>query len=176
MTRFVPAVAFVAMVALFAVMMLSDRNPKEINSVLIGRTVPDFALPTLDGGTAGDAVLKARGKPVLVNFFASWCVPCRAEHQTLMDLAARGDLVMVGIAYKDRPGDTRAFLDELGNPFEVVLRDETGDVAIEFGVSGAPETFLIDRDGTIRYRHWGPMVGDTIAQRLAPELEALGLP
>jgi len=177
MTRFLPLIVFVVMVALFAGMMLSDRNPKEIKSVLIGRPAPDFSLADLMGSdrvTTADAL--SGDRPVLVNFFASWCVPCRAEHQVLLALSARGDIKLIGIAYKDKPADSRAFLDELGDPFDRVVIDQAGATAFDFGVSGAPESFVIDRSGIIRARLWGPMVGDAIAQRLNPALGLVGLP
>ncbi len=174
MKRFVPLLVVSALVLLFLVMMLSDRNPNEIDSVLIGRPAPEFSLVSLKEGAPAltTADLKT-GAPVLVNFFASWCVPCRAEHENLMALAGGYRVPVIGIAYKNDPDKARGFLTELGNPFSKTGLDLDGRVGIDWGVSGVPETFLIDGDGVIRYRHWGPIVGDSLTERLLPQLKAL---
>lgn len=174
MKRFVPLMVVTALVLLFLAMMLSDRNPNEIDSVLIGRPAPEFSLVSLKEGAPAltTADLKT-GAPVLVNFFASWCVPCRAEHENLMVLAGEYRVPVIGIAYKNDPDKARGFLIELGNPFSKTGLDLDGRVGIDWGVSGVPETFLIDGDGMIRYRHWGPIVGDSLTERLLPQLEAL---
>jgi len=174
MQRFVPLMVVTALVMLFLGMMLSDRNPNEIDSVLIGRPAPEFSLPSLAEGVAPltSADLQT-GKPVLVNFFASWCVPCRAEHENLMILAGQYRVPVIGIAYKNEADKARGFLTELGNPFSKTGLDLDGRVGIDWGVSGVPETFLIDGDGMIRYRHWGPIVGSSLEERLLPQLEAL---
>jgi len=172
--RYIPLLIVVAMLLVFLSMMGGDRNPKEIKSVLIGKPVPVFALPGLKAGEEGlsEADLKT-SKPVLVNFFASWCVPCRAEHDNLMRLAFEKNIPIIGIAYKNAPEKARAFLDELGNPFARTALDRNGRAGIEWGISGVPETFLIDGEGIIRYRHWGPIVGNSLEKRLMPKLEEL---
>lgn len=174
MKRFLPLGIVVFLVAIFLGMMLSDRNPNEIDSVLIGRRAPAFSIDSLsaDAPVLTEADLKT-GEPVLVNFFASWCVPCRAEHDSLMELAGRHRVPLIGIAYKNDPAKAVGFLNELGNPFSKTGLDLDGRVGIDWGVSGVPETFLIDGSGVIRYRHWGPIVGDSLETRLLPELEAL---
>ena len=171
--RFVPLLVITALVVLFAVMLGGDRNPKEIKSVLIGKPVPELALPALIGGTPLTHETLKNGKPLLVNFFASWCVPCRAEHENLMLLASEAGLPIVGIAYKDPPEKSKRFLDDLGNPFSLTAMDQDGRAAIDWGVTGVPESFLIDGNGIIRYRHWGPIVGDSLEKRLLPELRKL---
>lgn len=167
-----PLLVFAGLVVVFAVMLDSERNPQEIKSVLIGKPAPLAALPPLYTGKPplDRADLMGRG-PVLVNFFASWCVPCRAEHAQLMALARDYQIPIVGIAYKDTPDNARAFLQELGNPFTRTVQDQDGRMAIEWGVTGVPETFLVDHDGIIRYRHFGPIVGDSLEKRLLPQIE-----
>lgn len=122
-------------------------------------------------GLGTPAALFATGQPVLVNFWASWCAPCRVEHPLLMRLAQEEGIRIIGLNYKDRPPAARQFLKGLGDPFEVVVRDETGRTAIEWGVSGVPETFVIDADGVIRARHVGPLTQKAWAD-LAPYFEA----
>lgn len=174
MKRFVPLIVVSALSALFLTMMLSNRNPNEIDSVLVGRPAPVFSLVSLAEGAPAltDADLRT-GAPVLVNFFASWCVPCRAEHENLMLLAGRYRVPVIGIAYKNEADKARGFLAELGNPFSKTGLDLDGRIGIDWGVSGVPETFLLDGNGVIRYRHWGPIVGDSLEKRLLPQLEAL---
>ncbi|WP_308910904.1 DsbE family thiol:disulfide interchange protein [Pseudokordiimonas caeni] len=170
---FLPLAAFVALVALMGAMLLGDRNPAEVDSALVGRAAPTLTLYALEPG--GEPLVPAdlrRGVPVIVNFFASWCVPCRAEHESLMALAGEHKVQIIGIAYKDKPAAARAFLEELGNPYDKVVLDESGRAGIEWGVSGVPETFVIDGDGMVRYRHWGPVVGDALETRLLPAVEA----
>jgi len=173
MKRFLPLVLFSAMVIVFAAMLLDgDRNPAEINSVFIGQPAPAFDLKGLrsQDGRLSQTHL-ADGQVKIVNFFASWCVPCRAEHPALMALAERSDIQVYGIAYKDAERDSRAFLSELGDPFDKIGVDLNGRVGIEWGVTGVPETFIVDGAGVIRYRHLGPIIGDSLESRLLPELK-----
>jgi len=172
--RYIPLLIVVAIFALFLKMLGGDRNPKEIKSVLLDKPVPVFSLPALYEGKPSltEADLKT-GKPILVNFFASWCVPCRAEHDNLMRLAHDQGVPIIGIAYKDEPQRSIGFLEELGNPFVATVKDRDGRTAIDWGVTGVPETFLIDGDGILRYRHWGPIVGDSLEKRLLPQLKEL---
>lgn len=160
----IPALVFAGLAILFYKGLSGDRDPSKIPSALIGRTVPDFALVPVEGltGKAGalpglaSADLK-QGKVTLVNVWASWCGPCRVEHPLLMELAARGDIVMAAINYKDEPENARRFLGLLGNPFAAVGSDHDGRAAVNWGVYGVPETFVVDGQGTIRHKHVGPL-------------------
>src|SRR5690606_15601368 len=123
------------------------------------------ALPTLAEGTPVRIREAAAEGPVIVNFFASWCAPCEIEHPVLMGLKGRGVRV-VGIAYKDKPPQSQAFLTRLGDPFEVVVVDRDGRAGVEFGVTGVPETFVVGRDGVVLAKHTGPL-SEADAARLA---------
>jgi cytochrome c biogenesis protein CcmG, thiol:disulfide interchange protein DsbE len=144
-------------------------DPHALPSQLIGRRVPDFTLPGLAGAPITGAELQHPARPMLVNFFASWCVPCLEEASTLATLAGTG-LPIWGIAYKDNPGDTRRFLDQNGNPFARTALDQPGRVAIDWGVYGVPETYLIDAQGIVRWRYAGALTPEVIDGELRPLL------
>src|SRR5690554_1104789 len=151
------------------------RDPSTIPSVLIDQPAPAFELPAITGGdqpgfSTGDL---GNGEVTLVNVFASWCLPCRAEHPLFMDLAAEERVRILGINYKDEPEEALAWLKELGNPYERIGADEEGRVGIEWGISGVPETFVVDREGTIRYRHVGPIHPVELEELILPILERL---
>ena len=150
-----------------------EYDPRGVPSALLGRAPPDFALPALDAANLpsfGAADLRAPlPAPVVVNFWASWCVPCIVEHPQLMRLARDGVRVF-GINYKDRPADGAAFLARHGNPFQRLGRDEPGRVAIDWGVYGVPETYLVDRQGLIRWRFAGPITPEVLDRDLRPLL------
>ncbi len=145
-----------------------------IPSARVGQPVPAVTLPRLeaDDQFVDRSALVARA-PLLINFFASWCGPCQVEHPLLTALARRG-VTIIGIAYKDDPADTRRFLKRLGNPFADVLMDRQGRALIEFGASGVPESFLVDRQGRIVWHQPGPLTEEVIANALMPRLAALG--
>jgi cytochrome c biogenesis protein CcmG/thiol:disulfide interchange protein DsbE len=167
----VPLALFV-MIAGFLAFGLT-RDPGTLPSALIGKPVPQFELPPLDGrGETGLSSADLEGGPMLVNMFASWCVPCRIEHPQLMRLKAMG-VPIQGINYKDKPADASAFLADLGDPFNRVGSDRNGRVAIEWGVYGVPETYVIDRDGRIAYRHVGPIQPRDLDRTILPLLEKL---
>ena len=155
---------------ILGLMRTGDFDPHEVPSQLIGRPVPPFTLPAQDPGQ-GFASTELRG-PVLLNFFASWCVPCVVEHPELMALS-RGGLAIWGIAYKDKPEDASQFLARRGNPYARVARDSTGLVAIDFGLYGVPESYLVDRAGIVRWRNPGPLTPSIVDLRLRPALQAL---
>jgi cytochrome c biogenesis protein CcmG/thiol:disulfide interchange protein DsbE len=149
-----------------------DRDPNAVPSVLIGQPVPMFDLPAIETtGSPGLATvdLQQSDGPILVNVFASWCVPCRAEHAVLSRMVREANLTLMGINYKDKPDDAANWLDELGNPYERIGADETGRAGIEWGISGVPETFIVDTQGNIVFRYVGPIYTDAAlaAVRLA---------
>lgn len=150
-----PLVALVAMGLLFGLYSL-NRNPQVQPDALVGKPVPEVTLPTLAEGAPTPVAQALGGEVALVNFFASWCAPCEVEHPTLMALKDRG-VKIVGIAYKDAPPQTEAFLTRLGDPFAARLVDRDGAAGIEFGVTGVPETYLVGADGVILAKHTGPL-------------------
>jgi cytochrome c biogenesis protein CcmG, thiol:disulfide interchange protein DsbE len=162
-----PLIAFVAVAAWFAVGL--TRDPSKVPSALIDRPIPQFALPALDGaGVPGLSDAAIKGKVALVNVFASWCVPCKIEHPILMRLAEEKRIAIYGINYKDTANDARGWLKNLGNPYAAIGHDEPGRVAIEWGVYGVPETFLIDREGRIRYKQVGPITPQALQDTILP--------
>jgi cytochrome c biogenesis protein CcmG/thiol:disulfide interchange protein DsbE len=160
-----PIVALVALGGLFYFYALQRSDSQYQPRALVGRQVPDVTLPTLTEGQPVRIREAAAEGPMVVNFFASWCAPCEIEHPVLMGLKGSGVRV-VGVAYKDAPPNTQAFLTRLGNPFTSALVDRDGRAGVEFGVTGVPETYLIGRDGKVLAKHTGPLT-DAEAQKLA---------
>ena len=168
-----PVVAFALIVGWFWLGLAPDRDPSEVPSVMIGKPVPAFDLPALVAGSPGLKSSELKGHVTLINFFASWCVPCRAEHPLLFTLAQDKRIQIEGIAYKNKQSDTNAYLAELGNPYARVVVDDSGRTAIDFGLYGVPESYLVDRDGVIRFRQVGPLTEDVIEQKLRPLIAEL---
>jgi cytochrome c biogenesis protein CcmG/thiol:disulfide interchange protein DsbE len=152
------------------------RDPAALPSALINRPAPDFDLPPLLADKPGLAKTDLSGQPVLVNFFASWCLPCREEASTLAGFAASGDVPIYGIAYKDKPADAKRFLADLGDPFSKIGVDAAGRTAIDFGVYGVPETYIVDAAGRIRYRFAGALTPEVLQSDILPRLAALRKP
>ncbi len=169
----VPIVLFLVLAGYFTLALRSGRDPHELPSALIDKPAPVFSLAGL-AGTPGLDRAALGAHVTLVNFFASWCVPCRLEHPLLMGLAAETKAPLFGIAYKDKPADTARFLAELGDPYGRVGLDEAGRVGIDFGVYGVPETFVIDKAGRIRLRHVGPLTEEDVKNELMPLIKELG--
>jgi cytochrome c biogenesis protein CcmG/thiol:disulfide interchange protein DsbE len=147
-------------------------DPRGVPSALLGKPAPAFALPPLEQSglpTLANTDLADLPAPVLVNFWASWCVPCIVEHPQLMRLSRDG-VPVFGVNYKDKAGDAAAFLTRHGNPFRRLGRDEPGRVAIDWGVYGVPETYLLDRKGIIRWRWPGPVTPEVLEQDIRPLL------
>ena len=168
-----PVAAFLALVAMFALGL--GHDPTALKSAMIDQPAPAFSLAPVLADKPGLARTDLGGKPVLVNFFASWCAPCRVEHATLTGLAASG-VPLYGIAYKDKPENAQRFLADLGDPYQRIGLDLDGRTAIDFGVYGVPETYILDRDGRIRFRYAGAVTDDILKTEILPRLAALERP
>ena len=167
-----PVAVFVAVAVYFLLALNPNRDPQLLPSALIDKPAPSFDLGGLDGGK-GVALAGLKGQVVVVNFFASWCEPCRDEHPLLMGLEKKIGVPVYGIAYKDKPADTEHFLKDLGDPYDAIGVDESGLTAIDFGVYGVPETYVIDKEGRIRKRFVGPLSARDVAQELLPLVQQL---
>jgi cytochrome c biogenesis protein CcmG, thiol:disulfide interchange protein DsbE len=171
-----PLLGFVALAGLFLLRLHGD-DPSKIPSALIGRPAPKTALPALEGLVSNGAQVPGldpaafKGKVSVVNVWASWCVPCHDEAPLLTELAKDKRLQMVGINYKDTPENARRFLGRYGNPFGIVGVDGNGRAAIEWGVYGVPETFIVGRNGTIVYKMVGPVMPGNIDTVLRVEID-----
>lgn len=175
-TLFLLPLALFALVAgYFLWGLVMGRDPSIVPSAMIDKPVPAFDLPPVDGlGRPGLAAADLRnGKVAVVNFFASWCYPCRVEHPLVMELAKSGEVRVLGINFRDRPEDARRWLGQFGNPYERVGDDDRGRTGIDFGVSGVPETFIIDRKGKIRYQFIGPLTADDLEHKIKPLIKTL---
>jgi cytochrome c biogenesis protein CcmG/thiol:disulfide interchange protein DsbE len=150
-----------------------SRDPREVPSPLVGKPAPTFALATLHnpGKMLGTADMK--GQVWLLNVWASWCVSCRVEHPLLMQLAQARVVPVIGLAYKDKPEDGRAWLEQNGNPYSVSIVDREGRVGIDFGVYGVPETFVVDKQGVIRYKQIGPVTAEALERKILPLVREL---
>ena len=174
----IPLAVLVALTVLFVGWSLK-RDPEFKPDALVGQSVPETVLPILQDGVAGPQNVDIRtagvGRPMIVNIFASWCAPCRIEHPRLLALQAQG-IAVVGVAYKDEPEATQAFLDELGDPFAMVLVDREGRAGLDLGVSGVPESFAVDAMGRIVAKSSGPLLTDADVERLTSALIAPARP
>jgi cytochrome c biogenesis protein CcmG, thiol:disulfide interchange protein DsbE len=167
----VPAVVFLVIAGFLAIGL--TRDPSELPSALLDRPAPDFALPPLPGRDEhGFARSDLGGEPMLVNVFASWCVPCRVEHPLINRLAEEG-ITVHGINHKDQAADAQRWLDELGDNFTHVGFDLDGRGGIEWGVYGVPETYVVDAEGMIVHRHVGPLQARDVERDIRPILESL---
>lgn len=165
----IPPLVFLGLASLFLVGMFRD-DPEALPSARIGQQAPALQITELPGKALFDDETLRDGKLKLVNYWASWCAPCRVEHPNLEKLRAEG-LPIYGINYKDDPDNALAFLAELGDPYEAVGADNSGRAALDWGVYGVPETYLIDGDGNILLRVAGPLVQRVIDSQLRPALE-----
>ncbi len=167
-----PVALFAVLVTVFAIGLRHD--PHLLPSALIDRPAPDFALPGLYESANGLTRNELGGRVTLVNFFASWCAPCREEHAELMTLGGIPGVILDGVAYKDKPEETRRFLERLGDPFRHIGVDRNGTTAIDFGVYGVPETYVVDASGHIRYRQVGPLTTEDVKSEILPMIQQLG--
>ncbi len=168
---FIPLVLFLLMTAVFAVVLKSGYDPKELPSALVGQPLPAFNLPTIES----DEIVTEKdllGDVYLLNVWATWCISCRVEHPHLNQIAKQG-VKIVGLDYKDDRPQAKTWLEKLGNPYALNLFDEQGRLGLDLGVYGAPETFMVDKQGIVRYKHVG-VVDDTVWQeKLKPVYDKL---
>lgn len=145
-----------------------DRNPRDIPSPLVGKPAPDFSLPVLADLSRTWTPAEMKGQVWLLNVWGSWCTACQVEHPLLLELAAKKTVPIVGLAWKDMPDNSKAWLKRFGDPYLLSVMDFNGKVAIDYGVYGAPETFLIDKQGVIRFKQVGPVTPEVISGKLLP--------
>lgn len=171
MNRLWPLIAFIALaVLLFAgVRMNSGKDNSAIASPLIGKPAPALNLPVLATPEQRISLAELQGKPFVLNIWGSWCVSCRVEHPVITDLAKSG-VIVVGYNYKDSAEDARRWLDQFGNPFALIVQDEDGRAALDWGIYGAPETFVIDAKGIVRFKQVGPLTSEVIEKSIRPIL------
>jgi cytochrome c biogenesis protein CcmG, thiol:disulfide interchange protein DsbE len=168
---FVPFVLFVTLAGVFAFQLTSGKDTSELPSALIGKAAPTTNLPPLDPAIPGVNSATFQGRVTVLNVFASWCVPCREEHPSLLELAKDKRFTLSGLNYKDKPDQAMRFLADLGNPYAEIGADISGRAGIDWGVYGVPETYVIGEDGTIRFKFVGPLGPDMMRSVLLPEIE-----
>lgn len=165
----IPVITLLVLIAILAVGL--TRDPREVPSPLIGKPAPVFNLPVL-GTQTSYTQENLKGRPLLVNFFASWCAGCQVEHPLLMRLAREQGVEIIGIDYKDDPAAGQQWLQRHGNPYRTVIVDERGSAGLDWGVYGVPETFVLDAAGKIVFKQIGPMTEKAWAQKIKPLLDA----
>jgi cytochrome c biogenesis protein CcmG/thiol:disulfide interchange protein DsbE len=172
------ALKFIVPLALFAVLVAFlgvglTRDPREVPSPYIGKPAPAFRLPQVADEKLAFSPDDMKGKVWLLNVWASWCVSCRVEHPLLVEMAKTGIVPIVGLNYKDRRIDAAKWLAQFGNPYALSISDLEGNVGIDYGVYGAPETFVIDKQGVIRYKQIGPITPEALETKILPLLRQL---
>jgi cytochrome c biogenesis protein CcmG, thiol:disulfide interchange protein DsbE len=167
----IPLIAFLALLGFLAVGL--GLKPSEVPSPLIGKPAPEFTLPKLSDPSKSFSPADMKGQVWLLNVWASWCVACKQEHPVLMELAQANILPIVGLDYKDQRDPALEFLRRGGDPYVLSAVDESGRVGIDYGVYGVPETFLIDKEGIIRYKHIGPITPKSLRETILPLVEQL---
>jgi cytochrome c biogenesis protein CcmG, thiol:disulfide interchange protein DsbE len=165
-----PLVVLAGLIAVFAMSM--DRDPALVRSVMIDRPAPAFTLPAVAGtGVEGFDTEALKGQVTVVNVFASWCIPCRDEHPLLKVLKTETGVQLFGINQRDQAENAVKFLNELGNPYDRIGGDTDNRVSIDWGVYGVPETFVVNADGVITYKHVGPMTPESLEKDVLPAIE-----
>jgi len=167
----IPLVLFIVLVIFLALGL--RRDPHEVPSPLINKAAPAFNLPQLKDPSKTFSAAEMRGKVWILNVWASWCITCRDEHPLLLDYAKTGAVPIYGLNYKDQRDDALAWLSELGDPYVLSAADLDGRVAIDYGVYGAPETYVIDQSGTIRFKQIGPVTPDVWTKQVLPLVQEL---
>jgi cytochrome c biogenesis protein CcmG/thiol:disulfide interchange protein DsbE len=175
MARLIPLIAFLLLASLlgFGLAWNMYHDQREVPSPLINKPAPDFSLPLLNDPTRRFGSADLKGKPYLLNVFGSWCPSCVDEHPVLIRYAKELDLPLVGYNWKDTATDANAWLARFGNPYDVIVADTQGRTAIDFGVYGAPETFLVDAAGVIRLKRIGALTPDYVEKSLKPAIAQL---
>lgn len=172
MMRFVlPFGIFLALVALLGAGL--TLNPREVPSPLVGKPAPSFSLPQLRAPDKTFSPSEMSGKVWILNVWASWCPPCLVEHPVITELARIGIAPVIGLNYKDRPEDAIAWLQRNGDPFQLSASDLAGRIAIDYGVYGVPETYVMDKRGVIRYKRIGPLTPEIVKKKVLPLVEEL---
>lgn len=168
-----PLILFLGLAAVFLSQLSSGKQASEIESVLVGQEVPAVALPSVAGreGAGFETSALKTGQPSVVNFWATWCAPCKIEHPHLLALKARG-VTVHGVLYRDKAGAAIDYLKEMGDPFTMLGDDAKGLTGIEFGITGVPETFVVDGQGKVVLRFQGPLDEDSINRQILPALNA----
>ena len=168
-----PLATLALMAGFFAWSLMAGRDPASIGSVMVGRPAPRLDVRALRDGDKPitDALLRT-GKPTIVNFFASWCTPCLAEHPLMMRLKEREGVTIIGIAWKNKPEEARAWLKKLGDPFAYAGTDYDGMLSLDWGLSGVPETYLIDAAGIVRLHYHAPITERDLNDTILPLLRA----
>jgi len=167
-----PLGVFIVVVGFLAVGL--GLNPREVPSPLVGKRAPAFKLPVLHDPAREFAPAEMRGKVWVLNVWASWCAPCLEEHPLIVSLADRKIVPVVGLNYKDKREDALKWLKRHGDPFLVAVADRDGRIGIDYGVYGVPETYVIDREGVIRYKRIGPLTAEIVESKLVPLVKSLG--
>ncbi|MDJ0956647.1 MAG: DsbE family thiol:disulfide interchange protein [Arenicellales bacterium] len=168
---FIPLVVFIALAVFLGLGLKLD--PRHVPSPLVGKRVPEFSLPRLFYPDKAFTPVDLQGRVWVLNVWASWCVACREEHDVLKDLVGRNPVTVIGLNYKDTVTEAIQWLEQLGNPYELSVVDAEGQVGIDWGVYGVPETFVIDHEGIIRYKHIGPISSTDVEKTILPLIEDL---
>lgn len=171
MRYLIPLALFLVLVIFLAIGL--TRDPQELPSALIGKPAPEFRLPQLKDPAQSFSSADMRGKVWMMNVWASWCIVCRDEHQFLSAYAKSGAVPIYGLNYKDRREDALGWLEELGDPYLLSVTDLDGRVGMDYGVYGAPESYIIDKSGTIRLKYVGPVTPDVWSKKVLPLVQEL---
>lgn len=177
MNRFlIPGLVFLALAGVLYIGVVRSPNKSTLQSALLGKPAPKFDLPTLADPAVRISSEQLKGRPWVLNVWGTWCVACREEHPVLLEIARQGAVPLIGFDWKDEDDAAKQWLEQLGNPYSVVAVDRDGRGAIEFGVYGAPETFFVDEQGIVQYRHVGPMTLDVWQREFLSRLPRQGIP